>query len=64
MQMNLKKTIKEWMLPIAMVTGASVYLIYHHMPEPVHRVGPFLQGAVTVVQPLLIFMMLFLRICS
>ena len=61
--MSFKSFIKEWMLPIAMLTGASVYLIYHHMPEPVHRIGPFLQGAVTVVQPLLIFMMLFLTFC-
>lgn len=61
--MDLKKTIKEWMLPIAMVTGASVYLLYHIMPEPVHRAGPFLEGLVGVAQPLLIFLMLFLTFC-
>ena len=51
------------MLPIAMVTGASVYLLYHVMPEPVHHAGPFLSGAVSVLQPLLIFSMLFLTFC-
>ena len=51
------------MLPIAMVTGASVYLLYHIMPEPVHAAGPFLEGAVSVIQPLLIFAMLFLTFC-
>ena len=51
------------MLPIAMVTGASIYLIYHVMPEPVHRAGPFLNGLVEVMQPLLIFAMLFLTFC-
>ena len=51
------------MLPIAMLTGASVYLLYHYMPEPVHRLGPLLQGIVGVVQPLLIFSMLFLTFC-
>ncbi len=61
--MNLKQTIKDWMLPIAMVTGASVYLIYHALPEPVHRVGPFLNEAVGIIQPLLIFAMLFLTFC-
>lgn len=61
--MSFKGFIKEWMLPIAMVTGASVYLIYHWLPQPVHCVGPFLQGTVAVVQPLLIFMMLFLTFC-
>ena len=61
--MDIKKTIREWMLPIAMVTGVSIYLLYHVMPEPVHRAGPFLSGLVGVLQPLLIFLMLFLTFC-
>ena len=51
------------MLPIAMVTGASIYLLYHVMPEPVHALGPFLNGFLGVLQPLLIFAMLFLTFC-
>ena len=51
------------MLPIAMLTGASSYLLYHIMPEPVHRLGPFLSGMVSLAQPLLIFAMLFLTFC-
>ncbi len=51
------------MLPIAMVTGASVYLLYHVMPEPVHRAGPFLNSFAGILQPLLIFAMLFLTFC-
>ena len=51
------------MLPIAMVTGASIYLLYHIMPEPVHHAGPFLNGLVSTLQPLLIFSMLFLTFC-
>ena len=62
--MSLKGFIKQWMLPIAMVTGASVYLIYHFLPAPVHRLGPFLQETVAVMQPLLIFSMLFLTFCT
>jgi len=61
--MDIKKTIKDWMLPIAMVTGASIYLLYHIMPEPVHHAGPFLSGLVGTLQPLLIFSMLFLTFC-
>ena len=57
------QTIKDWMLPIAMVTGASIYLIYHALPEPVHKAGPFLNGLVEIIQPLLIFAMLFLTFC-
>ena len=62
--MGVRKVIKEWMLPIAMVTGASLYLIYHFLPEPVHRIGPFLDNVVSVLQPLLIFSMLFLTFCG
>lgn len=61
--MDIRKTIKEWMLPIAMLTGASIYLIYYIMPEPVHRAGPLLSGTVSILQPLLIFSMLFLTFC-
>ena len=51
------------MLPIAMVTGASIYLLYRVMPESVHHAGPFLSGLVSTLQPLLIFSMLFLTFC-
>ena len=61
--MNIIKVIKDWMLPIAMVTGASVYLLYHILPEPVHKAGPFLETFVDILQPLLIFSMLFLTFC-
>ena len=47
-----------------MLTGASIYLIYHILPEPVHHLGPFLNDMLGVVQPLLIFSMLFLTFCT
>lgn len=62
--MNIRKMIKDLMLPIAMVSGASVYLAYDAMPESIHRFGPFLSDAVGVLQPLLIFSMLFLTFCQ
>ena len=52
------------MLPVAMVAGASIYLIYHVMPEPVHRLGPCLSAVVSLLQPMLIFAMLFLTFCN
>lgn len=55
--------IKKWMLPVAMITGASLYLSYHYLPAPVHRAGPYLSAILSVVQPLLIFLMLFLTFC-
>lgn len=61
--MDVKKIIRNWMLPIAMVTGASIYLLYHIMPEPVHMAGPYLKTGVALFQPVLIFLMLFLTFC-
>lgn len=61
--MSLKNFIRQWMLPIAMVMGASIYLTYHVMPEWVHHAGPVLSEIVSVLQPLLIFTMLFLTFC-
>ncbi len=60
--MNVKQTIKDWMLPIAMTVGATSYLFYHSLPK-LHGAGPFLDGLVDVLQPLLIFTMLFLTFC-
>jgi len=50
------------MLPIAMVAGAVAYLVYASMPclDPVR---PYVNVAVSYIQPLLIFMMLFLSFC-
>lgn len=62
--MSFKSTIKNWMLPIAMIGGASLYLIYNIMPEPVHSIGPILDTIVSIMQPLLIFAMLFLTFCQ
>lgn len=61
--MGIRRTIKDWMLPIAMLSGASIYLIYHFLPEPVHQAGPFLSSLVSFLQPCLIFCMLFLTFC-
>ena len=50
------------MLPIAMLTGASAYLIYHNIPC-LQPAGPILAKIVGFVQPMLIFLMLFLSFC-
>ncbi len=60
--MKVLKVIKDWMLPISMVTGASLYLLYRAI-EPLHFAGPFLSDVISVIQPLLIFGMLFLTFC-
>ena len=60
--MRLISFLRDWMLPIAMVVGAVAYLVYSHIGafDPVR---PYVNEAVSYIQPLLIFMMLFLSFC-
>ena len=53
------KFIKEWMLVIGMVTGASAYIIYHSIPA-LAPAGPVLLETCRKLQPALLFTMLFL----
>ena len=58
-----KQFFRNWMLVIAMITGASAYMIYHSIPE-IHFMGPALNSFVSVIQPVLLFIMLFLTFCK
>lgn len=57
--MRLLQVLKKWMLPVAMTSGALMYLVYHFIPQ-LHPAGPVLSDAVAFIQPMLIFSMLFL----
>ena len=50
------------MLVIAMLTGVLLYAVYHELPV-LHHLGQDALRAVKFVQPLLIFVMLFLSFC-
>ena len=63
MKGGLLSFIKEWMLVIGMVAGASSYLLYHAI-DGIHFLGPALSDVAAVVQPLLLFAMLFLTFCK
>lgn len=56
------KFLKDWMLVIGMVTGASLYIIYHFIPA-LHPAGPELLWFCKHIQPVLLFIMLFLTFC-
>lgn len=58
----LMRFVKDWMLVIAIVSGASAYLLYHAVPV-LHPAGPALEWIAVHVQPLLLFLMLFLAFC-
>ena len=62
MRVSLKQIWKDWMLPIAMAAGVAAYLIYHSIPA-LAPAGPYLDKAVKIIQPVLMFLMLFLSFC-
>ena len=60
---RLKKFLKDWMLVISILTGAGLYLFYMNCPA-LHPAGPLLLKLCKTVQPVLLFMMLFLSFCK
>lgn len=61
--MSIIKFIKNWTLPVSMMLGALSYVAYREL-ACIHSWGPMLLGVVGVVQPFLIFMMLFITFCK
>lgn len=61
--MNPRQFLRDWSLPIAMVAGVAMYLIYVNVPL-LNATRPFVLDTVAVVQPLLIFAMLFVTFCK
>jgi bile acid:Na+ symporter, BASS family len=61
--MKLLRFIKDWTLPISMLTGAISYLIYVNIPF-LAPTKPFVVKLTSIVQPTLIFLMLFITFCK
>ena len=59
---TLVKFLRDWALIIGMIVGASLYLVYHAIPA-LHPAGPVLEQIAKRVQPVLLFIMLFLSFC-
>ncbi len=61
--MSVIRFIKNWTLPVAMLVGASSYFIYTGIPalEPTR---PYVALFVGILQPALIFAMLFITFCK
>lgn len=56
------KFLKDRMLVIGMVAGAGAYLIYMNIPV-LHPAGPYLEVLCRKIQPILLFLMLFISFC-
>jgi len=61
--MKIIRFLKNWTLPVAIVTGIVAYLLYANLPV-FAPTRPYAQPVVSVVQPVLIFCMLFLSFCK
>lgn len=61
--MNIIKFLKTWTLPVAMMAGAIGYFVYVNLPF-LAPTRPYANAVVGVVQPVLIFAMLFLTFCK
>lgn len=60
--MKIVQFLKSWALILSMAFGASSYFIYINVPC-FRAMRPLLKEAVEIIQPLLIFTMLFLTFC-
>lgn len=61
--MNFLRFCKNWTLPIAMAMGVILYFVYVNIPF-LAPTKPFVTRAIDIVQPVLIFLMLFLTFCK
>lgn len=59
---KVKRFFKDWSLPIVMVTGASAYLVWMAL-DPPESLRLIVRHAVPILQPSLIFAMLFFTFC-
>ena len=60
---RIMKFLRSWMLVIGMIIGVGAYLIYHNIPS-IHHAGPTLLSICGIIQPVLLFIMLFLSFCK
>lgn len=61
--MRVPQFLRDWSLPIAMISGAAAYFIYKAIPLP-EGTNNLVSSVVSVVQPGLIFAMLFVTFCK
>ena len=61
--MGIIRFIKNWTLPISMIAGVVGYFVYVNIPflKPTYQ---FVNAAIGIIQPTLIFLMLFLTFCK
>ena len=61
--MKLQQILRDWSLPIVMLAGVVMYLLYANIPF-FRGYGHIASAIVSVLQPLLILAMLFVTFCK
>lgn len=61
--MKILQFVRNWTLPIAMCIGAISYFVYVNIPF-LAPTKPFVSRAIEIIQPVLIFAMLFITFCK
>lgn len=62
-RMGIVKFLKNWTLPVAMIGGASGYFVCRALPLP-YQVKSGMLAAAEMLQPILLFIMLFVAFCK
>ena len=60
---KLIRFVKDWTLVVSIITGVLLYLIYDNIPA-LAPAGPYLKKCAGILQPVLLFTMLFLSFCK
>ena len=61
--MRVSQFLRDWSLPIAMISGVAAYFIYKAIPLP-EGTGNIVSSLISIIQPALIFAMLFVTFCK
>ena len=60
---KLIRFLKNWTLPVSMISGAFAYYICSQLPLP-YEVKHDILSVIEVLQPVLLFIMLFVAFCK
>lgn len=61
--MRVPRFLRDWSLPIAMISGVAAYFIYKVIPLP-EGTGNIVSSLISIIQPAFIFAMLFVTFCK
>ena len=61
--MNIIRFIKEWTLPVSMITGTIIYLFFAFIPA-LDKAAVFFEPIFDAILPLFMFLILYVTFCK